>query len=118
MRTAIRYAIAGLAAGSVTGILGSGGGLVLVPLLAFLSKEDSENVFAYSLSIMFPICLCSLLIQRGLSSVSFQEALPYLLGSIVGGVGSMAASKRISPVWLYRFFGCILLWSGFRCLFF
>lgn len=118
MRTTIRYAMAGLAAGAVTGILGSGGGLVLVPLLALMSKEDSESVFPYSLSIMFPICLCSLAIQSGLSAVSFQEALPYLLGGFIGGVGSMAASKRISPVWLHRVFGCILLWSGFRCLFF
>ena len=118
MRTAIRYAVVGLAAGSVTGILGSGGGLVLVPLLTLLSQEDSESVFPYSLGIMFPICLCSLLVQGGFSAVSFQEALPYLLGSILGGVGSMMASKRISPKWLHRVFGCIMLWSGFRCLFF
>ena len=117
MRTTIRYAFAGLAAGAVTGILGSGGGLVLVPLLTLLSSEDSESVFPYSLGIMFPICLCSLLVQRGLSYVPFREALPYLLGSILGGFVSMAASKRISPVWLHRVFGCILLWSGFRCLF-
>ena len=117
MSLSVRYAIAGLAAGAVTGILGSGGGLVLVPLLALLSKEDDESLFPYSLSIMFPICLCSLLIQSGLSAVSFQESLPYLLGAGIGGIVSMAASKRISPVWLHRFFGCILLWSGFRCIF-
>lgn len=117
MPVSLRYAVAGLAAGSVTGILGSGGGLVLVPLLALLCREDSESLFPYSLSIMFPICLCSLLVQSGLSSVPFREALPYLLGGTIGGILSAAASKRISPVWLHRFFGCILLWSGFRCLF-
>lgn len=117
MAISLRYALAGLAAGSITGILGSGGGLILVPLLTRLSKEDSSRVFPYSLSIMLPICLCSLLLQNGFSGVSLQESLPYLLGGAIGGFLSLAVSKRISPLWLHRFLGCILLWSGFRCLF-
>lgn len=114
----LRYALAGLAAGSVTGILGSGGGLILVPLLTRLSKEDASQVFPYSLSIMLPICVCSLLLQNGFSGVSLRESLPYLLGGAIGGLLSLAVSKRISARWLHRFFGCILLWSGLRCLFF
>ena len=118
MRPVLRYCIAGIAAGTVTGILGSGGGLVLVPLLRLLSKEDSEALFPCSLGIMLPICLASLLRQRAYASVSLPEALPYLIGGSIGGILSLVLWKRISPVWLHRLFGCILLWSGVRCLFF
>ena len=118
MSPLLRYCIAGIAAGTVTGVLGSGGGLVLVPLLRILSKEDSETVFPYSLGIMLPICLSSLFRQSAYAAVSLTEALPYLIGGAIGGILSLVLSKRISPVWLHRLFGCILLWSGFRCLFF
>ena len=43
MDSRIRYLITGLAAGAVTGILGSGGGLVLVPLLTVVCKEEDDN---------------------------------------------------------------------------
>lgn len=117
MKPLLSFAAAGLAAGTVTGILGSGGGLVLVPLLRLLNKEDSKAVFPYSLSIMLPICLVSLLLQWGQSAVSIQETVPYLIGGTLGGIGALILSMRISPKWLHRLFGCILLWSGFRCLF-
>lgn len=117
MRVALRYIVAGFAAGAITGILGSGGGLILVPFLTVLCKEDSEMVFPSSLGIMLPICLCSLLAQRNQAAVPLSDVLPYLLGGGIGGVLSLAAAKRIPLLWLHRFFGCILLWSGFRCLF-
>ena len=112
-----RYILAGLAAGSVTGILGSGGGLVLVPLLTFLCKEDKEIVFPCSVGIMLPICFCSFLLQNRFTSVPFRETAPYLIGGAIGGCFSVVLAKRTPLVWLHRFFGCILLWSGFRCLF-
>lgn len=117
MNIGMRYAAAGLAAGSITGILGSGGGLVLVPLLTVLCREDGETVFPCSLGIMLPVCFCSLLVQNGFSSVPLQEAIPYLIGGAIGGLLSAVVGKRIPLAWLHRFFGCILLWSGFRCLF-
>lgn len=117
MDSRIRYLITGLAAGAVTGILGSGGGLVLVPLLTVVCKEEDENVFPCSLSIMLPICLSSLIIQNGFTAVSFWDALPYLIGGSIGGVLAALTARRIPLAWLHKFFGGILLWSSFRFLF-
>ena len=117
MKPLLSYAAAGLAAGAVTGILGSGGGLVLVPLLRLAAGEDSKAVFPYSLGVMLPICLVSLVLQWGQSAVSLRQAAPYLLGSALGGLAALLLSGRIPAKWLHRLFGCILLWSGFRCLF-
>lgn len=117
MRSIIRYATVGLAAGAVTGILGSGGGLVLVPLLSAVCGEEESAVFPSSLSIMLPICLCSMAIQFRLSSLPFQEMTPFLIGGVVGGGISAIIGKRVPLVWLHRAFGGILIWSGLRCLF-
>ena len=112
-----RYAAIGAAAGAVTGILGSGGGLVLVPLLSAFCAEDEATLFLRSLSIMLPICVCSLLVQYRASPPPLPGMLPYLIGGALGGSLSAFIGKRVPLVWLHRFFGLILLWSGFRCLF-
>lgn len=46
MSNATRYIVSGLAAGTITGILGSGGGLILVPLLAIFCKANAQEVFS------------------------------------------------------------------------
>lgn len=117
MSKSLRYAAIGFAAGAVTGILGSGGGLVLVPLLSAFCKEDESTLFPRSLSIMLPICLCSLLVQYCTVPLPLPGMAPYLIGGALGGVASIFIGKRLPLVWLHRFFGLILLWSGFRCLF-
>lgn len=117
MRSRVRFLITGVAAGAITGILGSGGGMVLVPLLSIFCREDENRIFPHSLGIMLPICVCSLLVQSSLAALPFQEAVPYLAGGVIGGILSVMTAKRISSVWLHRLFGLILLWSGFRCMF-
>ena len=115
MAISLRYALAGLAAGSITGILGSGGGLILVPLLTRLSKEDSSRVFPYSLSIMLPICLCSLLLQlltvnnhddcRGTDFGNIAAALGKLTSQESHGIGFAAACRTKVGTALAAFFG-------------
>lgn len=117
MSKSLRYAAIGFAAGTVTGILGSGGGLVLVPLLSVFCEEDESTLFPRSLSIMLPICLCSLLVQYRTAPLPLPGMAPYLIGGAFGGAASIPIGKRLPLVWLHRFFGLILLWSGFRCLF-
>ena len=117
MGKSIRYACAGLFAGSITGILGSGGGLILIPMLSVLCQEDDRVLFQQSLSIMLPICICSALTQSQFFAASFKDVLPFLVGSASGGCCAAAVRHRISCIWLHRAFGVILFWSGIRCLF-
>ena len=116
MNSRIRFLITGFAAGIITGILGSGGGMILIPLLSVFCQEEEDRIFPCSLGIMLPICLCSLFIQGRLTSLPFRDILPYLVGGSIGGILSVLTARKISPVWLHKLFGCILLWSGFRCL--
>ena len=117
MQKIIRYIAAGLIAGTITGILGSGGGLVLVPLLSILCKADGDTVFSQSLSIMLPICICSFIVQHHYTTAPFGELDPYLLGGAIGGGCAALVGRRIPAIWLHRCFGIIMLWSGIRCLF-
>lgn len=108
-------ALAGAMAGAVNGLFGAGGGMVLVPLLTWLTDLKDNEVFPASVSIILPICVVSLLttLQGG---VPWRTALPYLLGSAVGGVLAGCFGKRIPTIWLHRLLGALILWGGVRYL--
>lgn len=109
-------AVAGLAAGIVTGLFGGGGGMVLVPLLTALTDLDDRNIFPASIAIILPICLVSLAVTALREAIPWEAALPYLLGSAAGGVLAGKYGKRIPSIWLHRILGGMILWGGFRYL--
>ncbi len=108
--------LAGAGAGAVNGLFGAGGGMVLVPLLTWLTKLHDDEVFPASVSIILPICLVSLSITFEPGAIPWSLAVPYLIGSAIGGVFAGFLAKRIPTVWLHRLLGILILWGGFRYL--
>lgn len=108
--------LAGTLAGAVSGLFGAGGGMVLVPLLTFLATIQDSDIFSTSVSIILPVCVVSLLFSLSGSSVSWISVLPYIIGSVLGGIGAGIWGKRIPTVWLHRGLGIFILWGGIRYL--
>lgn len=109
-------ALAGLAAGTVNGVFGGAGGMVLIPLLQFWTDIDEDGLFPMSVGVMLPVCLLSLWIASGSGPLPWGEAVPYLIGSVGGGVLAGSFGRKIPTVWLHRVFGAMLLWGGVRYL--
>lgn len=105
---------AGTLAGVITGLLGAGGGMVLVPMLTFLTDLQEDEIFPASVGIILPICIVSLLFQGHMPP--WREALPYLAGSVLGGILAGILSKKIPTLWLHRILGVLILWGGVRYL--
>lgn len=104
-----------ICAGAVNGTLGAGGGMVLVPLLTWLARLEDDKVFPTSVSVILPICIVSLLLSPS-ANLSFQKVLPYLLGSIAGGILCGFFGKKIPVKWLHRGLGVLMIWGGIRYL--
>ena len=111
-----RFLLSGLLAGCVNGLLGTGGGLVLLPLLGKTPDLEDAEVFPACVSCMLPISILTLILTHALAAVSLQTALPYLLGSLGGGLLSLRIGLRLSPVWLHRGLGLLMLAGGIRSL--
>lgn len=107
--------VAGGAAGLVNGLFGAGGGMVLVPALGKRTGLSEEERFPASIAIIAPICIVSLLFSAPWK-LTFQQVLPYLAGSAVGGVAAGLWGKYIPTVWLHRVLGVLILWGGIRYL--
>lgn len=109
-------AFAGACAGAVNGLFGAGGGMMLVPLLTLLSGMEDHEIFPASIAIILPICLVSLTVTGLTEGLALRQALPYLIGSALGGILAGAFGKRIPTLWLHRILGLLILWGGVRYL--
>ena len=115
-RKAIGFLLAGLCAGAVTGLFGAGGGMFLVPLLGLLTDTESDSVFPTSLSIILPICVVCIISYAITAPLPIREALPYLLGSSIGGILAGIYGTKIPTLWLHKVLGVLILWGGIRYL--
>ena len=105
---------AGFLAGMVNGLLGSGGGMILVPMLSRCREYKSEEVFSTSVVVM----LCQSLVTlagSGQWQILKYSLLPfYIAGSCIGGI--LAGKKPVSAKWLHRIFGVMIIVGGIRSL--
>lgn len=116
-RLKLRSVLPGAAAGLINGLLGSGGGMVLIPLLRHSIQPREDEVFPMSVSIMLPICAISLsmtALQSG--ELPLSAAWPYLLGGAVGGIFAGFIGNKIPVIWLHRGLGMMIIWGGIRYL--
>ena len=111
----IRLSAAGSAAGLINGLFGAGGGMVLVPLLGTKAGIAESECFSSSVAIITPICIISLLFSLPWQ-LTFNEILPYLIGSAAGGITAGILGQKIPTVWLHRALGALILWGGIRYL--
>ncbi len=111
-----KLGLAGLLAGAVNGLFGAGGGMVLVPLLQKSGQLEYTEVFPSSVAIIFPLCILSIFVSSFSEPIPWKAALPYLLGSIPGGILAGLLGKNIPVKWLHRALGLIILWGGVQYL--
>lgn len=109
-------ALCGICAGAVNGLFGAGGGMVLVPLLTWLTDLEEQEIFPASVSIILPICIISLCLTFQPDVLSWGTVLPYLSGSAAGGILAGLLAKRIPTLWLHRILGGLIIWGGIRYL--
>ena len=89
--------------------------MLLVPLLSASGDYSDTEVFSSSIVIILPICLVSLSIN-GQNGLYLADALPYLIGSIPGGLLAGFFGHKIPVTWLHRFLGVLILYGGVQYL--
>lgn len=108
-------ALFGLLAGTVNGLLGAGGGIVIIFALNKVLGEkalDKNGAFATALCIMLPISLLSVIIYSSRGHVSMEGfgvfIIPALLGGAVGGI----LLGRLKTTFVKKLFAGLIIVSG------
>ena len=108
---------AGMAAGFINGLLGTGGGMLAVPMLTAAGASVKES-HATSLAVILPIMLVSAVVYLLNGSADFSAALPFLPWGAAGAVLGAAALRRVDSVWLQKGFAALMILSALRLLLF
>ncbi|MGH2455045.1 MAG: TSUP family transporter [Candidatus Limnocylindria bacterium] len=101
--------VVGLAAGVLSGLLGIGGGVVMVPALVLLVGAGQHRAEAVSLAAIVPIAAVSATLFSSADSVDPSAAALLAVGGLVGVRAGARLMYRLDEAWLARTFSAFLL---------
>jgi len=111
--------VVGLAAGILSGLLGIGGGLLVVPALVFLFGMSQQQAQGTTLAMMIPpIGILAALTYYRHGLVDVKAAALLCAGFFLGGLFGAKLATSLSNQLLEKVFGLFLLLISLRMLFF
>lgn len=115
-KSSFLYIIAGLFSGIVSGFFGAGGGMVLVPFLTLIMKNEEVTSRATTILCIFFMVLVSSIFYYKENSVDFVLALKCSIGGIIGGIIGSKLLVSLDKKILKIFFIILLIYSGVRMI--
>lgn len=104
----------GFIAGILSGLLGVGGGIVLVPIMVACLGLTQHIAHATSLAVIVPTALVGSVVYGFHGNNDFMLALTLAIGSVFGASLGAGWMPRIPAAQLKRLFGLLLLIVGIR----
>jgi uncharacterized membrane protein YfcA len=102
--------LVGLAAGVLSGILGIGGGLLIVPALAFLFGVTQKQAQGTSLAILLlPVGILAVLEYYRAGNIDFKMAGLVALGFVFGAYGGALIANHVADDILKKVFAVFLV---------
>ena len=110
----------GIGAGLVSGMIGIGGGLIMVPALVYALSMNQINAQGTSLVAMLPpIGILAAFNYYKADAVNLKYALVIAITFIIGGyLGSKLTLNFISESVLKKIFGAVMLIGAIKMIFF
>ena len=111
------YLLFGIAVGVLSGIIGIGGGIVIVPTLVYLFHMSQHKAQGTSLGVLLaPIGLLAFWEYYKAGNVDLRAAIFIALGFAAGAYFGGSWAQQFSDVMLRRAFGAVLLAVSLRML--
>jgi len=112
-KNALILSAIGAVTGIANGLFGSGGGIIAVPMLK-KSGFETKKAHACSLAVTLPLSAVSAVLYY--DTVPWNQTLLYIPFGLAGAAIGVTVMKKISPKWLSRIFGILLIAAGVRSL--
>ncbi len=104
----------GLIAGILSGLLGVGGGIVLVPIMVTYLGITQHIAHGTSLAVIVPTALAGSIVYGLSGNINLTPALNLAIGSIIGASFGARWMKKIPAKQLKQLFGVFLIIVGIR----
>ena len=106
--------LVGVAAGTLSGLFGVGGGILVVPALVVLLRFDQRFASGTSLGAVFPISIASLFTYWGHGNVDWPMALWLTIGAVTGAMYGTKLIHRLPRRTLGLLFATVLIITAIR----
>jgi uncharacterized membrane protein YfcA len=105
----LRLGAIGVVGGLLSGLLGVGGGVIMVPLLVLWAGYRQREAHAMSLGAIIPISVAGILTFGIAGEVRWLDAAALALGAVVGARLGAGLLARVEERPLKIAFGCFLV---------
>jgi uncharacterized membrane protein YfcA len=118
IQTILILAVTGLMAGILSGFVGVGGGIIIVPSLVFLLGMSQHSAQGTSLFVLcLPVVFLALFNYWKEGQVNWKFGLIIAVTFFIGGFVGSKLSLKLSPSLVQIIFGLIMAYVSFRLLF-
>mgnify|MGYP000442137216 FL=1 len=116
MMQILSYIGVGLATGVLSGLLGVGGGVILVPALVFIFSLTMKNAIGTSLAIIIPTAIVGTYFHYREGNVNFSLVIYIAIAAIIGSRIGVYLNDVLPNIILRRMFGALLLLIGIKMI--
>lgn len=114
MSEQLKFSGAGFFVGVLSGLLGVGGGIFLVPIMVTYFSITQHIAQATSMAVVIPTALVSSAIYGFHGNTDMGLAFNLVIGSICGASIGARLMKKIPAIRLKQLFGMLLIFVGLR----
>lgn len=104
----------GVITGLLSGLLGVGGGVIMVPLMAVVLGIEQHLAQGISMLVIIPTSLVGIWQLHKKHMVDYQSAALFAGGSILGTVLSSSFVQYLPGADLKKIFGIFMIYTGIR----
>ncbi|MEG6586435.1 sulfite exporter TauE/SafE family protein [Dendrosporobacter sp. 1207_IL3150] len=116
MITILVIILTGLAAGVLSGLLGVGGGVILIPAMYFILGIDQHTAQGISLVVIIPTALAGVWRLQKENLIDFKIVIYVSIGAIFGALISASLVQTVSTYFLRTGFGLFIIAIGIKTL--
>ena len=102
----------GVLSGLINGFFGAGGGLLLVPLITYVKKDESKMAHATTLVCVMFMCVASSIIYYVKKQIDYKLILVCGIGSLIGSLIGTKLLKKLKNNIIDLVFSCVLVIAG------
>jgi len=106
--------VGGLFIGFCNGFFGGGGGMLAVPFMLYVLKEEEKVAHATAIFIILPLSIISGTIYLLNGELVFNKLLPVMLGVIIGGSFGAIFLNKIKGKTAAIIFTILMIVAGIR----
>lgn len=112
------YIILGLAAGTLSGLFGVGGGIIIVPALVYFAGFSQQMATGTSLAILLPpVGLAAVLVYYQNNNVNLKAAVIIAICLFIAAWAASHLANRLNQLHLRLAFGVMMVLVGVHMIF-